>query len=127
MEGLTRLGRRYVLAALSNGGFALLTHLVKSAGLPFDCIVSAELARVYKPAPGAYVTTAALLDVEPAQVLMVAAHRWDIDGARGAGLRTAFVERPLEKGPDRAGDRAADVVSDLAVPGFCELADALGC
>ncbi|GAA4091541.1 haloacid dehalogenase type II [Actinomadura miaoliensis] len=127
VEGLTRLRRRYVLAALSNGGFALLTTLVKAAGLPFDCILSAELARAYKPAARAYLTATDLLDVDPAQVLMVAAHKWDIDGARQAGLATAFLERPLEKGPARTADRAADVTSDLAVTGFDHLADVLGC
>jgi 2-haloacid dehalogenase len=127
VEGLARLGERYVLAALSNGGFALLTHLVKAAGLPFDCIVSAELARSYKPAPVVYRTTAGLLDVEPAEVLMVAAHSWDIDGAHAAGFRTAFLERPAEKGPDGIADKAADTTSDLTVTSFTELADTLGC
>lgn len=127
VEGLSRLRDRHVLVALSNGGFALLTHLVKAARLPFDAIVSAELARAYKPAARAYLTAAELLDVEPARILMVAAHAWDIDGARNAGLRTAFVERPREKGPHRTADRAADVTSDLAVSGFRELADTLGC
>ncbi|NUW47092.1 HAD-IA family hydrolase, partial [Nonomuraea rhodomycinica] len=85
VAGLARLRRRFVVTTLSNGGFALLTTLVKAAGLPFDCIVSAELARAYMPAPRAYLTAAELLDVEPGQVLLVAAHRWDIDGARDAG------------------------------------------
>ncbi|PRX68607.1 2-haloacid dehalogenase [Nonomuraea fuscirosea] len=125
--GLARLRRRYVLAALSNGGFALLTHLVNHSGLPFDCIVSAELARAYKPLPAPYLTAAGLLDVEAGQVLMTAAHAWDLDGARAAGLRTAFVERPLEKGPHGTPDRAADTTSDLSVTGFDGLADALGC
>ncbi|MCM6772004.1 haloacid dehalogenase type II [Nocardia sp. CDC159] len=125
--GLARLRRRYTLAALSNGGFALLTRLVKAAELPFDCIVSAELARSYKPGPEVYRTAARLLDVEPAEVLMVACHGWDIDGARAAGLRTAFVERPREKGPRRAADRAADTESDLAAGDFNALADLLGC
>lgn len=127
IEGLTRLRRRYVLAALSNGGFALLTHLVKAANLPFDCIVSAELARAYKPDPRTYRTAAALLDVPPERVLMVATHIWDLDGARKAGLRTAFVERPREKGPHRTADRPADATSDISVAGFVELAEALGC
>ncbi|TCO55996.1 2-haloacid dehalogenase [Actinocrispum wychmicini] len=127
VEGLTRLRRRYVLAALSNGGFALITHLVKAANLPFDCVLSAELARAYKPDPRPYRTAVALLDVLPERVLMVAAHAWDLDGARDAGLRTAFLERPQEKGPHRAADRAADATSDLSVTGFVELAEALGC
>jgi 2-haloacid dehalogenase len=125
--GLARLRRRYVVAALSNGGFALLTHLVKTAALPVDCILSAELARAYKPDPRVYQTAAALLDVQPAEVLMVAAHRWDLDGARAAGLRTAFVERPAEKGPHRTADRAADTPSDLRATSFTDLADQLSC
>jgi 2-haloacid dehalogenase len=127
VAGLDRLRARYVVAALSNGGFALLTHLTKAAGLPFDCILSADLARTYKPDPAVYLTAAGLLDVDPARVLMVAAHGWDLDGAARAGLRTVFVERPAEKGPLRQADRAADVKSDLAVGGFHALADALGC
>jgi 2-haloacid dehalogenase len=123
--GLTRLRDSFTLAALSNGGFALLTNLVKAAGLPFDCILSAELARTYKPDAAVYRTAARLLDVEPAQVLMVAAHGWDLDGAREAGLRTAFVERPEEKGPDHPADRAGDVTADLSVASFTELAEVL--
>jgi 2-haloacid dehalogenase len=127
VAGLARLASRYTLAALSNGGFALLTELVKAAGLPFDCIVSAELARRYKPAPEPYLTAARLLDVEPGEVMLVAAHGWDITGARAAGLRTAFLERPLERGPLREADKAADHPADVSVTSFEELADVLGC
>jgi 2-haloacid dehalogenase len=125
--GLARLRGRYTVAAVSNGGFALLTNLVKAAGLPFDCIVSAELARHYKPDPEAYLTVAALLDAEPAEILMVAAHVWDLAGARRAGLRTAFVERPLEKGPDATADRAGEFDANISVSSFTDLADRLGC
>ncbi|TVT19157.1 haloacid dehalogenase type II [Amycolatopsis rhizosphaerae] len=124
-EGLARLRSRYVLAALSNGGFALLTHLVKAAALPFDCILSAELAQTYKPDAKVYRTAASLLDVAPSRVLMVAAHGWDLEGAAAAGLRTAFVERPREKGPHRAADQAAGITADLKVDSFTALADAL--
>ncbi|HEX5406479.1 MAG TPA: haloacid dehalogenase type II [Pseudonocardiaceae bacterium] len=127
VAGLARLRDRYVTATLSNGGFALLTHLVKAAGLPFDCILSAELARAYKPTADVYLTAARLLDVEPAEVLLVAAHKWDIIGARDAGLRTAFLHRPTEKGPDRVADAPGDVASDLSVAGFHELAETMGC
>ncbi|MFI5776676.1 haloacid dehalogenase type II [Nocardia sp. NPDC051570] len=127
VAGLARLRRCYTVAALSNGGFALLTRLVKAAELPVDCILSAELARAYKPAAQVYRTAARLLDVEPGQMLMVACHRWDLDGARAAGLRTAFVERPREKGPRHSADRAEDTVSDLAAADFGALADLLDC
>jgi len=127
VAGLTRLRTRYTLAALSNGGFALLTNLVKAAGLPFDCILSAELAQRYKPAPEPYLTAARLLDVAPGEILMVAAHGWDITGARAAGLQTAFLERPRERGPHRTADKAADHPADLSVSSFTELADVLNC
>jgi 2-haloacid dehalogenase len=126
-EGLQLLRRRYTVVALSNGGFALLVHLIKAARLGFDAIMSAENARTYKPDPRVYRLAAELLDVAPDQVMMVAAHGWDLDGARSAGLRTAFVERPREKGPHGTADRAADTVSDVAVTSFVDLADALGC
>jgi 2-haloacid dehalogenase len=125
VSGLARIRARYTTAALSNGGFALLTRLVKGAALPFDCILSAELARTYKPDAAVYHTAAALLDVAPEQVLMVAAHKWDLDGARAAGLRTAFVSRPQERGPDRAADRPEDVEADLHTNSFLDLATQL--
>lgn len=121
--GLGGINASYVTAALSNGGFALLTHLVK--GLPFDCVVSAELAGAYKPDAAAYHTAARLLDVAPNQVLMVAAHKWDLVGARAAGLYTAFVERPREKGPRQQADRAEDVEADFYAKDFIDLADQL--
>jgi 2-haloacid dehalogenase len=123
--GLARLRTRYTVAALSNGGFALLTRLVKHAGLPVDCVLSAELARAYKPEPAAYRTAAALLDVPPGQVLMVATHAWDLAGARGAGLRTAYVDRPGER-PGKP-DEDPGGPWDLHVADFGELADHLGC
>jgi 2-haloacid dehalogenase len=126
VAGLTRLADRYVLAAVSNGGFALLTNLIKAAKLPFDCVISAELARHYKPDPEVYLTVAELLDVAPGEVLMVAAHVWDLAGARDAGLRTAFVERPGEKGPHGRADRTGDFDADLTASDFLELATKLG-
>ncbi|WP_028923167.1 haloacid dehalogenase type II [Pseudonocardia acaciae] len=126
-EGLARLRTRYQVVALSNGGFALLTAMLKAEGLDFDAIISAQNARAYKPDPRAYREAVELLDLAPDRVLMVACHRWDIDGARRAGLRTAFVERPREKGPHRTADLAADTASDVKVGDFVELAAALGC
>jgi 2-haloacid dehalogenase len=125
VSGLAQLRAKYVTAALSNGGFALLTHLTKAAALPFDCILSAELAHTYKPTAAVYHTAAALLDVSPDQVLMVAAHKWDLEGARAAGLHTAFLSRPLEKGPNGQADQASDVECDLYADSFLDLATKL--
>jgi 2-haloacid dehalogenase len=115
-EGLEALRRDRVVAALSNGHTALLIDLARHGDLRFDCLVSAELARAYKPAPEVYATAARLLAVDPAELMLVAAHPWDLKGARAAGLRTAFVDRPREYGPGSPAreDPAADVaVSDL--------------
>jgi 2-haloacid dehalogenase len=126
-DGLERLKSRYTLAALSNGGFALTTNLVKNASLPFDCILSAQMSRHYKPDVEVYRTAVEMLDLAPQQLMMVAAHDWDIGGARAAGFRTAYVERPLEHGPHKQPMTGEGVACDLVVSGFDELADVLGC
>src|ERR671926_173843 len=90
-----------------------VAEAIRASGVPGD---PEELADVYKPAPGAYQTAARLLAVEPAELMLVAAHPWDLEGARNAGLRTAFVERPLEYGPGspaRAHPDADESVADL--------------
>ena len=97
-----------------------LVDLARHGDLRFDCILSAELVRAYKPAPVVYQSAAGLLGVEPADLMMVAAHPWDLDGARGAGLRTALVERPLEHGPGSAGYEYA--AADESVASLIELA-----
>jgi 2-haloacid dehalogenase len=97
--GLDDLRREHITASLSNGHLAMLVDLARHGDLRFDCLLSAELARVYKPAAGVYTTAARLLGVEPGELMLVAAHPWDLQGAREAGLRTAFIDRPLEYGP----------------------------
>lgn len=100
VPGLTAMRSLYILTPLSNGGVGLLTRLAKAAGLPFDCILSAELAGSYKPDPRVYHLPSGYFDLRPDQVLMVACHPSDLTGAKQAGLRTAYVPRPLEWGPD---------------------------
>ena len=121
VEGLTRLKEKYVIATLSNGNVSLLTNMAKNGGLPWDCILSAELAHHYKPDPEAYLTACALLDLPPEQVLMVAAHESDLHAAAGVGMRTAYVHRPLENGahnpkpwPEEAFDLMAQDFVELA-------------
>lgn len=126
VEGLTRLRRGFVIATLSNGNVALLTNMAKHAGLPWDCILSAELAKHYKPDPEAYRTAAALLGLRPEQVMMVAAHKGDLRAAQAVGLRTAFVTRPHEFGPERTPDTSPDPAFDIHARDFGDLADQLG-
>lgn len=126
LPGFSRLKRRYVLAPLSNGSFAGMVHLARFAGLPWDCVFSAELARCYKPRPEVYRTAVALLSLEPGQVMMVAAHNYDLTAARALGLRTAFVARPTEYGPGQKTDLRPEGAWDVVARGMDELADALG-
>jgi 2-haloacid dehalogenase len=126
VEGLSRLKQRYVIATLSNGNVALLVNMAKRAGLPWDAVLSAELAHHYKPDKEAYLTTARLLGLEPRQVMMVAAHKNDLHAARSAGLRTAFVPRPLEHGPGANIDTIPDPEFDLAAADFLDLAHKMG-
>jgi 2-haloacid dehalogenase len=126
VPGLARLKRRYTIAPLSNGHVALLTAMAKRAGLPWDCILSAELADGYKPEPRVYLTAARLLRLEPSSVAMVAAHNADLAAARSCGLRTAFVRRPSEHGPRQTTDLNAESDWDAVVDGFEELAERLG-
>jgi 2-haloacid dehalogenase len=104
---------------------ALLVELSKAARLPWDCILSAELFRHYKPDPEVYLGAAALLALDPAQVMLVAAHKDDLAAARRCGLQTAYVHRPLEFGPDTAHG-GPDRRSTLNAGDFEDLADQLG-
>ena len=99
VAGLTRLKKKFIIAPLSNGNISLMTDMAKHAGLPWDCILGAELVRHYKPDREVYQSAADILDLKPAEVMMVAAHLGDLRAAKGVGLRTAFVARPLEYGP----------------------------
>ena len=98
VPGMTRLKSRFMLTTLSNGNLGLLANMAKNAGLPWDLILSAEVFRHYKPDPETYLGVAEIFDVQPSEVMLVAAHEDDLDAAKACGLQTAFVERPLEYG-----------------------------
>ena len=126
--GLHRLSSGYIVSTLSNGNVSLLTNMGKYAGLPWDCILSAELFGHYKPDPEVYQGAAKLLGPAPGQVMMVAAHVDDLKAARKVGLKTALVTRPLEYGPKRKADTAQDGagVADVIATDFMDLAAQLG-
>lgn len=125
IAGLERLRERYVLASLSNGNVALLVNMAKRAGLPWDCVLSSELARHYKPDPEVYRLAARLLGLEPQQVMMVAAHNGDLLAAQAVGYRTAFVLRATEYGPGQTTNLEADPRLDVVAADFVDLADQL--
>ena len=128
VPGLTRLKQRFTLATLSNGNIALMVDMAKRAGLPWDAILGAEVARAYKPTPEAYLRSAEALGLRPEQCLMVAAHPADLASAARCGLRTAYVPRPLEFGPGRPGSQPEPGQPfDIVAGDFVELAERLGC
>ncbi len=131
VAGLKRLKTHHIIGSLSNGNVALLTNMAKFAGLPWDLVFSAQWVRHYKPDRETYLSAPRFLDLKPAQVMLVAAHKNDLDGARKAGLMTCFVPRPLEFGAAvrAAGnyDAGYEKRFDFNVRDFRELAGALGC
>jgi 2-haloacid dehalogenase len=122
VEGLTLLKQRFVITTLSNGNMSLLTNMAKRARLPWDCVISAELFRHYKPDREAYLGCADLLDVAPGELALVAAHPSDLRAARDAGLMTAYVTRPLERGPGRPPPEFDDGEFDFVASEFIDLA-----
>ncbi|MDX2157019.1 MAG: HAD-IA family hydrolase, partial [Hyphomicrobiaceae bacterium] len=127
VEGLTRLKRRYIIGTLSNGNTGLLTRMAKRGGLPWDVILGAETARAYKPMPECYLRNAAMLNLEPSEMMLVAAHNDDLAAAASVGYRTAFVLRPTEYGAAQSKDLAASRDWDVITDSFIGVAEAMGC
>jgi 2-haloacid dehalogenase len=126
VPGLTRLRARYVISPLSNASFAGMVHLAKFAGLPWDCIITAENARCYKPRPEVYRLAIDLLGCRPQEIMMVAAHNYDLHAARREGMRTAFFPRPTEYGPGQSTDLEPEEPWDIIAKDAEDLARAMG-
>ena len=125
--GLQRLRGGYLLAPNSNGNIALMVRLARWANLPWDAILGAEIAHGYKPQPEVYLRSVEALGLQPAQVMMVAAHNGDLHAAAACGLQTAFVPRPQEHGPGQTSDLASDGDFTRVATDFNDLAAQLGC
>jgi 2-haloacid dehalogenase len=127
VQGLQRLKSNYTICTLSNGNIGLLTNMAKRAGLPWDCILSAEVFRKYKPDPGTYLGVAKVFDLAPEEVMLVAAHQNDLQAARECGLKTAYIERPMEYGATQIKDVSPNSENTLHAKDFIELANILYC
>ena len=127
VAGLTRLKTRHTLCTLSNGNIGLLTNMAKRAGLPWDCVLSAEVFRAYKPDPATYLGVAQTFDLAPAQVMLVAAHQDDLAAARACGLQTAYIERAFEFGRAQPKDVSPNPANTRHARDVLALADQLGC
>ena len=125
VPGLARLKSRFVITTLSNGNFSLLTEMARHGGLPWDCIMSAELFGHYKPDPEVYLGCARLLDLAPEELMMVACHPGDLRAARANGLRTAYVRRPFEGGSATVLPEVEEGEFDVVAGDFELLADRL--
>ncbi len=126
VPGLNRLKTRYVVATLSNGNVSLLVDMAKNAGLPWDTVLSGELIHKYKPDPEVYQMAARLLGAVNDETMLVAAHPDDLLGAQRAGLKTAYVPRPLEHGPKPLVPSPAGAKFDFTATDFLDLARQLG-
>ncbi len=124
--GLTRLKTKFIISTLSNGNTSLLVNMAKHAKLPWDCVLSAETFKAYKPDPRAYLGAAEILGLKPAEVMMTAAHNNDLVAASKQGLRTAFIARPTEYGPHQTKDFKAEHPFDVVAKDFVDLAAKLG-
>ena len=127
VAGLTRLKRKFTICSLSNGNLGLLTNMAKRAGLPWDCILSAEVFRAYKPHPSTYLGVAKVFDVAPGEVMLVAAHQDDLAAARQCGLQSAYIERPHEFGRQQPKDVSPMAANTWHAKDLLALADQLGC
>ncbi|MGF1447639.1 MAG: haloacid dehalogenase type II [Pikeienuella sp.] len=123
--GLAAIRALMPVAPCSNGSIGLMLRLARHAGLGWDAILGAEIARNYKPASEVYRVSCAALRLPPEDVLMVAAHNGDLAAAQAQGLRTAFVPRPLEHGPGGAAELVPEGDWDLVAPDLRTLAGLL--
>jgi 2-haloacid dehalogenase len=125
VAGITAIKQGYIVGPMSNGNTSLLLDMAKAGGLPWDLILGSDVSRAYKPDPEAYLRPAALLELAPGEVMLAAAHESDLAAARAVGLATAFIARPLERGPGAAGAVAATTDWDLAGASITEIAGLL--
>lgn len=125
LPGLRRLKQRYIISTFSNGSVPCLVNMARHAGLPWDAIYSADIVRHFKPDPEVYRGVIAFFGLRPEQVMLVAAHNSDLRHGRSHGMRTAYIHRPTEYGPDQAKDLRAEEDWDVTVEGIDQLADTL--
>lgn len=115
---LYELKPQYILGPLSNGTTRQMVDLARWSNLPWDVIFGADMFRTYKPDRKLYLGAAALLDLQPYEILMVAAHNQDLEAAASHGMKTCFVHRPTE-------DAKATGSFDYVVDDFEQLARTL--
>jgi 2-haloacid dehalogenase len=125
VAGIAAVKRDFIVGPLSNGNTALLVDMAKAAGLAWDVVIGSDISLAYKPDPESYLGRAAVLGLEPGEVMLAAAHNADLAAARKTGLATAFIARPAEHGPGQAADLVPEAGWDISVASIPDLARAL--
>jgi 2-haloacid dehalogenase len=123
---LQKLHAAFTLAMLSNMSIATQVALRSYPGLPFDQTLSSETVKRYKPDPAVYQMAVSSLGLNPGEIMMVAAHKFDLDAAKGQGFMTAYVPRRFEFGPNQPIDTSPDPAYDVSATSFADLVDRLG-
>jgi len=127
VPGLTRLKKKYIIATLSNGTVRLLTDMAKHCGLPWDTVLGSDLVQHYKPDAEMYQSAIHFLgNDDPGTVMMVAAHNNDLMHAASHGMKTAFIARPHEHGPNKTRDLKAEHDFTYVATSFEDLATQMG-
>ncbi len=115
IPALDRLRKHFILGPLSNATTRQLIDLARWGNLPWDVVFGGDVFRTYKPDKKVYLGAAALLGLQPSEILMVAAHTQDLDAARSNGLKTCFVRRSTEDPePVSTYDYVVDDLEQLA-------------
>ncbi|KAG8797347.1 hypothetical protein FRC16_009001 [Serendipita sp. 398] len=124
-EGLQRLRQKYLVVILSNGSTRMLIDASKRNKLEWDMTFASDLIGAYKPFPKTYQEVIRVLQLQPSECVMVAAHAYDLEAAATHGMGTIYVTRNTE---DR-GINLDNYTFDLTVPenGLLGLASALSC
>ncbi len=126
VPGLCRLRSKFTLATLSNADVSAVIEISRHGGLPWDAIFTAEMARAFKPDARTYLMAAQYLGYPPADIVMVASHKYDLRAAGELGFGTAFVARPFEYGDPALVDADFSDEFDVNAADFEDLATQLG-
>ncbi|AQU83147.1 MULTISPECIES: haloacid dehalogenase type II [unclassified Halomonas] len=124
-RGLQQLKEHYIIATLTNGNLSLMVDVARYAKLPWDMVFCAELFQHYKPDPEVYLGACRLLRLPPEEVMLCAAHNYDLRAARALGMKTAFIPRRTEYGPQQSNDLEAEEVWDVVAEDLVALSKRL--
>lgn len=122
---IKRLRGRYTVVVLTVLSWAIAVYSSEANDLQWDGILSCEFLGHYKPSPEAYLAGVNLLGVRPEETMMVAGHYGDLRAAMSAGLHSAFVSRPGERGPGDSTETEPQPDFDINASDFTDLANQL--